>query len=64
MVDTHSTDIIAVQEIRWNSDGVMQKRNYDFYYSCHRKQHELGTGFLVFKRVNHLILDFKGINLV
>jgi hypothetical protein len=28
-------DITAVQELRWVGNGVMQKRDYDLYYSCH-----------------------------
>lgn len=59
---TYKADLIALQEVRWNGDGVMQKKDFDLYYSCHKKDHKLGTGFLVGKRLKTRVLDFAAIN--
>jgi hypothetical protein len=37
-------------------NGVMQKCHYDLYYSCHDRKHIFGTGFVVNKRVSHMVI--------
>lgn len=32
------------------------------FYSCSTKKHELGTGFVITKRIKHLVLDFKPVS--
>jgi len=45
--------------IRWTGSGILEKRDCTLFYSCDNKYHILGTGFLVSKRIKHLIIDFK-----
>lgn len=49
--------ITAIQEIRWIGKGVLQK-NCDVYYSCHDRKHIFGTGFVVDRKVKHMVVDF------
>ncbi|CAG4965960.1 unnamed protein product [Colias eurytheme] len=58
----HRADITAVQELRWVGDGVIEKPDFTTYYSCHKKNHIFGTGFVVSKRLKHLVIDFQPIN--
>jgi hypothetical protein len=55
----YKEDIVALQEIRWTGSGILDKRDCTLFYSCDNKDHLLGTGFLVSKRIKHLIIDFK-----
>jgi hypothetical protein len=52
-------DITAIQEIRRTGEGIIDKRNYTFFYGCDRKHHMFGTGFIVNKRIKHPVTDFK-----
>ena len=38
--------IIAIQEVHWIGQGVLEKRDHAVFYSCDRKQHLLGVGFV------------------
>ncbi|XP_022200144.2 craniofacial development protein 2-like [Nilaparvata lugens] len=58
----YKADIAAIQEVRWTGDGVIHKRNADFYYSCHKTKHCFGVGFLVMKHIRQLVIDFKAVN--
>lgn len=58
----YNADITAIQEVRWTGHGIIQKTNYNMYYSCHRTRHEFGTAFIVNNKVKHLVIDFKPIN--
>jgi hypothetical protein len=56
---SYKLDVTAIQEMRWIGEGVTEKKDCTVFYSCHGKQHMFGTGFVVSKRVKHLIMDFK-----
>jgi endonuclease/exonuclease/phosphatase family metal-dependent hydrolase len=58
----YKADIVALQEIRWIGKGVMKKKDYDLYYSCHNKKHEFGTGFWVSKRMKNNVIAFEPVN--
>lgn len=53
----YKADITAIQEIRWLNDGVLHKKNFDVYYSCDKKEHALGVGFVVGQKLKQQILD-------
>jgi hypothetical protein len=52
-------DLTAIQEIRWTGEGIIDKKNHTIFYSCDRKCHMFGTGFVVNKRIKHLVTDFN-----
>jgi exonuclease III len=58
-LDAYKMDIIAIQEMRWTGEGIIDKKNHTIFYSCDRKHHMFGTGFIVNKRIKHLVTDFK-----
>jgi len=58
-LDSYKMDITAVQEISWIGEGIIGKKNHTIFYSCNRKHHMFGTGFIVNKRIKHLVTDFK-----
>jgi len=58
-IDSYKMDITAIQEIRWTGEGIIDKKNYTIFYSCDRKHHIFETGFIVNKRIKHLVTDFK-----
>ncbi|XP_052868770.1 uncharacterized protein LOC128274573 [Anopheles cruzii] len=57
-------DIVALQEMRWLGSGSQNRRgsSYDIYYSCHDRDHMLGTGFVVGLRLKPAIIDFRPVN--
>jgi exonuclease III len=55
----YKADIIALQEIRWNGEGILEKQDHTIFYSCEERLHFLGTGFVVKKKARHLIIGFK-----
>jgi exonuclease III len=59
-LDSYKMDITAIQEIRVTGEGIIDKKNHTIFYSCDRKHHMFGTGFIVNKRIKkHLVTDFK-----
>jgi exonuclease III len=58
-LDSYKLDITAIQELRWLDKRVMGKRSHVIFYSCQKKSHMFGTGFIVSKKIKHLILDFQ-----
>jgi len=58
-LDSYKKDITALQEIRWTGEGIIDKKNHNIFYSCDRKHHMFGTGFIVNKRIKHLVTDFE-----
>jgi hypothetical protein len=58
-LDSYKMDITAIQEIRWTGEGIMDKKHYTIFYSCDRKHHMFVTGFIVNKRIKHLVTDCK-----
>ena len=61
-IDKYKIGIIAIQEVRWIGQGVLEKRDHTVFYSCDKKQHLLGVGFVVKKNFKHLVMDFKAIS--
>jgi hypothetical protein len=51
-IDKYKTGIIAIEEVRWISQGVLEKGDHAVFYSCDRKQHLLVVGFVVKKNFN------------
>ena len=39
--------------------GTIEKRNWIIFYNCDSKEHKLGTGFVIHKKVKRLILNFQ-----
>ncbi|XP_055390543.1 craniofacial development protein 2-like [Condylostylus longicornis] len=58
----YKADITAIQEIRWIGSGILKKKKCDIYYSCHKKHHILGCGFVVGNRLRRNVIGFKPIN--
>jgi len=40
---------------------LLEKKDHTIFYSCDRKQHMLGVGFVVKKNFKRLVMDFKAI---
>lgn len=57
-VDSYGIDLLAVQEIRWTGEGIIEKKNHTVVYSCDREKHMFGTGFILSKRIRPLLIDF------
>jgi hypothetical protein len=43
-------DLVGVQKVRWARGGIEPAGEYTFFYGKGNENHELGTGFLVYKR--------------
>jgi exonuclease III len=43
-----------MDRIRYN-----RKEGLDHFYSCDKKEHKLGTGFVIHKKGKHLIMNFQ-----
>ena len=55
-------DITAIQKMRWIGQRCKRLAFYDVYYSCHVDKHEFECGFVVNKRLRHLISVFTPVN--
>jgi len=58
-LEKYYVDITCVQEMRWIGWGAIEKKNCIIFYSCDNKEHKLGIGFVIHKKVKHLIMDFQ-----
>jgi hypothetical protein len=60
-LSVYKADIVALQDTRiyWTGTGILENRYCNFFYNCDNKVHILGAGFLVSKRIKHLIIDYK-----
>jgi hypothetical protein len=47
----YKLDLAGVQEVRWEGGGTVPAGEYIFFYGKGNENHELGTGFLVHKRI-------------
>jgi hypothetical protein len=45
--------------MRCTGEGIIDKKNHTIFYSCDKKRHMFGTGFVVNKRIKHLVTDFR-----
>jgi hypothetical protein len=51
---------VAVQEIRWQGTGKIDKPNYILYYGgTKEKKGQCGTGFIVNKKAKDKIIQFE-----
>jgi exonuclease III len=56
----YKIDIVAVQEIRWQGTGKIDKPNYTFYYGgTKEKKGQYGTGFIVNRKAKDKIIQFE-----
>ena len=61
-LDKYKAGIIALQEICWTGEGILEKKkDWTIFYSGHKRQYILGTGFAVKKHVKHLIIGYQGL---
>jgi hypothetical protein len=44
-------DLVGVQEVRWDRGGTESAGEYTLSYGKGNKNHELGTGFFIRKRI-------------
>jgi hypothetical protein len=42
---------VGVQEVRWKKGGTERTEDYTFFYGGRNDNNQLGTGFLVHKRI-------------
>jgi hypothetical protein len=57
----YKLDLVGAQEVRWEGSGTEPAGEYTFFYGKRNEHHELGTGFLVNKRI---ISAVKGVEFV
>jgi exonuclease III len=50
-ISKYKLDLVGVQEVRWDGGGTEPAGGYTFFYGKRNENHELGTGFLVHKRI-------------
>jgi exonuclease III len=58
-LDRYKLDITVIQEMRWIGEVVIEKKDHIVFYSCQKRDHIFGTGFIINKRIKHLIVDIK-----
>uniref|UniRef100_A0A8D9B1A7 Craniofacial development protein 2 n=1 Tax=Cacopsylla melanoneura TaxID=428564 RepID=A0A8D9B1A7_9HEMI len=59
----YKLDLIAIQEIRWQGQGKIDKKDFSIIYSGpNNKTGQLGTGFLINKTIRSSILEYKTVN--
>ena len=59
ILSTYKADITAIQEVRWLGRGIVDRRDYTFYYGGDTKDKMFGTGFLVTGVMRQHIIDFN-----
>ena len=47
----YKLDEVGVQEFRWDKGGTVRAGDYNFFYEKGNENHQLGTGFLVQRRI-------------
>jgi exonuclease III len=54
---------VAIQEIRWSGTGLIQRKDFSFYYSgANNNTGQTGTGFLIQKNMQKFIISFMPYN--
>jgi len=60
-LNAYTADIVALQDICWTGIGILENQDCNLFYSCDNKDHVLGPGLIVSKRIKHVIIDYKPI---
>ena len=47
----YKLDLVSVQEVRWDKGGRVRAGSSNFFYAKGNKNHQLGTGFIVHRRI-------------
>jgi exonuclease III len=56
-------DLVALQEIRWQGHGEINKKNFTVIYSGpENRTGQNGTGFIISRKIKENILEYKPIN--
>ena len=56
-------DLVALQEIRWQGHGEINKKNFIVIYSGpENRTGQYGTGFIISRKVNESILEWEPVN--
>jgi exonuclease III len=50
-ISKFKSDLVGVQEVRMDGGGTERAGEYTYFYGKGTKNHELGTGFFVHKRM-------------
>jgi hypothetical protein len=58
-LEKYYVDITCLEEMRWIGSGTIEKKDWIIFYSCDKKEHKLGTGFIIHKKMKHLIMNFQ-----
>lgn len=62
ILDKYKTDILAIEEIRCLGKKIFEKKKYTIFYSCHPRERQFGTDFMVINRAKHLITYYHPIS--
>jgi len=56
-------DLVALQEIRWQGHGEINKKNFTVIYSGpENRTGRYGTGFIISRKVKESILEWEPVN--